>query len=184
MHSSYKNIEVRKDTEKKLLKYSIGYAIGFPLLCAILTISYDAGTGTYQHAILPSDHCSYVPKSPYTTIIVVYASRIFNKILQIIFLVAYFAYYYKLKNSLKFVHSLTTSKDQLYFKLVVAMAATIGISKFLSVVNYITGQLVWLYFIGVFLLLIQQAMIMILLTCSKKMAQLCKERFCTTKALP
>ena len=187
MHSSYKSIEVRKDTEKRLLKYSMVYIIVLPFLCAILIITYDVGTGTYQHAILPNGHCSYIPESPYTTISVVYVSHIFNKIMQIIFMAVYFTYYYKLKNALKFVHSIATSnrqKDQLYFKLAVAMAATIGISKFLSVVNYITGQSVLLYFIGTFVLLVQQALIMILLTCSKKMAQLCKERFCTTQTPP
>ena len=75
-------------------------------------------------------------------------------------------------------------KDQHYFKLAIAMAATIGLSKFLLALNGFIEYSNFLILVALFFLLIQQAVIMILIMCSKKMARLCKERFCITEASP
>ena len=188
MHSSYKSIEVRKETKKRLFRYCIAYIFGLSLLFNIFMISHDVGTGTYKHVMLPNGHCSFFPGSPYVTAIsIAYANIFFNRILQIIFLVVYFTYYYKFQNAVKFVRKLATSnrqKDQHYFKLAIAMAATIGLSKFLLALNGFIEYSNFLILVALFFLLIQQAVIMILIMCSKKMARLCKERFCTTEASP
>ena len=188
MHSSYKSIELRKGTKKRFYKCSVAYNFGLPLLLCIFTISYDFGSGMYQHVILSNGHCSFFPGSPYTTITRIgYTNLIFNRIIQIIFLVIYFTYFYKFQNATKLIRSMATSnkqKDQFYFKLAVAMAATVGVSKFLYLINGLIGYSYLLVFISLFSLLAQQALILVLITCSRKMANLCKERFCTTETSP
>ena len=187
MHSSYKSIEVKRETKKRLFKYSVVYIFGLPLLFQFLMITYDVATGMYHYVILPNGHCSFVPTPPYTTSSIGYANIFFNRVLQIILVIAYFTYYYKLQNALKFIRSIATSnkqKDRLYLKLGVAMAATMGVSKFFYVLDAFIEHSDWLLLIGTLFLLLQQALIMILLTCSKKMARLCKERFCTTETSP
>ena len=73
-------------------------------------ITHDVGTGTYKHAMLPNGHCSFFLGSPYNTAIrIAYAN---NRILQIIFLIVYFTYYYKFKNEVKLVRKLVTSNRQ------------------------------------------------------------------------
>ena len=188
MHSSYKSIEVRKETKKRLFRNCIVYIIGLSLLFNVFMISHDFGTGTYKHAMLPNGHCSFFPGSPYHTAIkIAYANIFLNRFLQIIFLVVYFIYYYKFQNAVKFVRKLATSnrqKDQHYFKLAVVMAATIGLSKFLLALNGFIEYSNFLILVSLFFLLIQQAVIMILMMRSKKTARLCKERFCTTETSP
>jgi len=71
-------------------------------------------------------------------------------------------------------------KDQLYFKLAVAMAATMGISKFLHALNGFIEYSELLLMIGILFSLVQQTLIMILIMRSKKTVRLCKERFCIT----
>ena len=61
------------------------------------------------------------------------------------------------------------------------MGATVGISNLIFTIfadYYILAQ------IGATSFLIQQCVIVFLLMCSKKMLQLCKERFSTTKVSP
>ena len=175
MHSSYKTIEVKNETKKRVFKYSVVYIFGLPLLFQFFMITYDVGTGTYHHVILPNGHCSFVSTPPYTTSSIGYANIFFNRVLQIILVIVYFTYYYKIQNALKLIRSMATfnkQKDQFYLKLGVSMAATMGISKFFYVLDAFTEHSDWLLLIGALFLLIQQALIMILLTCSKKMARL------------
>ena len=61
MHSSYKSMEVREDTKKRLLKNFVIYILVLPLLFQIFMISVDIGTGEYQNVILPNGYCSYIP---------------------------------------------------------------------------------------------------------------------------
>jgi len=74
--------------------------------------------------------------------------------------------------------------DRFYFKLAVAMAATMGISKFLYLINGLIGYSYLLVFIALFSLFAQQAVIVVLIMCTKKMANLCNERFRTTETSP
>ena len=184
MYSSYRSIELKKEDNNRFLKYSKVYTFGLPLLFQIFMISYDVGSGTYRHVILSNGRCSFIPTPPYTTSSIGYANIFFNRVLQITLVIVYFTYYFKIQNALKLIRSMATSskqKDQLYLKLGVAMAAIMGISKFFYVLDAFIDHSDWLLLIGTFFLFIQQALVMILLTCSKKMARLCKERFCTTK---
>ena len=152
-------------------------------------ISYDVGTGTYRRVILSNGHCSFIPTPPYNTSSIGYANIFFNRVLQIILVIVYFTYYYKVQNSLKLIRSMAIAtsrkqKDRFYLKLGVVMAATMGISKFFYALDAFIEHSDWLLLIGTFFLFIQQALVMILLICSKKMARLCKERFCITKTSP
>ena len=64
MRSSYKSIEIKQVTKKRFLKYSVAYIVGLPLLLCMLTISYDFGTGMYQHVILSNGHCTPIHHTP------------------------------------------------------------------------------------------------------------------------
>ena len=185
MHSGCKSLEVKKEDRKRLFKYSMAYIFGMSLLFTIFIISYDVAGG-YRHVILPTGHCGFIPESTYDTIKIIYASNIFNTFLQVLFFVAYFIYYFKIQNSLKLVHSMTSSnrsKDLVYLKLSIAMAVTIGISKLFYILDGFIDHPVWLIIGGLFSL-VQQILLMSLIMCSKKMLRLCKERFSTTKVSP
>ena len=82
MHSSFKSIEIKKEDRKRFLKISMVYSFGLPLLFTILMISYNAGTGTYQHVILPNGHCSFIPGSPYVTSKISLANSVFNSFMS------------------------------------------------------------------------------------------------------
>ena len=181
MHSSYKSIKVNKETKKIFFKYSMVYVVGLQLVLNFLMISYDVGTDTYQHVILINDHCSFIPEQPYVTAFIVYTSSTFNVALQILLYLVYFIHYYKIQNRLKLIRNMANSnrqKDKKYFKLAVAMVATMGISKFIYVLNNFIEHSELLLIIGIFFSLVQQTLITILIMRSKKTAQLCKERFC------
>ena len=185
MHQSCKCIEVKKVHNKQFYKNSMKYIFGSLLLFDILIFSYDFGTATFQHAILPNGHCNYFGQVEYATIGIAHAYNSLNKIIQIILLVVYFVYYYKLNKMLKLVRTLAVNGDlqqnQLFFKLAITMATAIGISQFFFAYNRFINPLPIVGIVGTFLLLIQQCVIIFLFTSSKKVSQLCKERFCTAK---
>jgi len=73
-------------------------------------------------------------------------------------------------------------QNQLFFKVAVTLAATIGISQFFfAYIRLFTNFTNILALFGGVLLLIQQFAIIILFTSSKKVLQLLQERFCTTE---
>ena len=63
------------------------------------------------------------------------------------------------------------------------MAATLGISQFFFAYNRLIISTAVGGLVGRLSLLIQRCVILILVTRSKKVLQLCKERFCTTETL-
>ena len=185
MHSSYKCMQLTNETKKKLYKYSIMYVFGLLLLFDIVIITYDFGTNTFQHAISTDGHCSFVPETQYITSGVLIPNIFFNKALEIIFLIVYFFYYYKLNKMLKMIRNIRSTDRQhnpLYLKVALGMGATIGISKFLYIIDLlIIGHSDILLLLATFCLLVQQTLIMTLIMCSKKMPRLCKEKFCATE---
>ena len=185
MHSSYKCIQLTKESKKKLYKYSIMYAFGLLLLFDIVIITYDFGTNTFQHAISTDGYCSFVPETRYITSGVLIPNIFFNKALEIIFLIFYFIYYRKLNKLLKMIRNMRSTDGQqnpLYLKVAIGMGATIGISKFLYIIDVlIIGHSDLLLLLATFCLLTQQTLIMTLIMCSKKMPRLCKEKFCTSE---
>ena len=78
MHSSYKCIELKMEYKKRFFKCSVMYIIGLPFLFQIFMISYDVGTGAYQHAILSNGHCSLVAENPYVTVNIPFINVFFN----------------------------------------------------------------------------------------------------------
>ena len=186
VHSSYKCIELKMKDLKRFYKRSVIYIVGLPLLFQIFMISYDVSTGAYQHTILPNGHCSFVAENPYVTVRIPFANIFFNRILQVIFVVAYFTYHYKIKSELKLIRKMKTSnkkKDHSHFKLAVAMTATMGISKIFYFLNGFAEDLdlrSLFYSLGTNFLLLQQALNFILLLSLSKVARLCRERFCKT----
>ena len=184
MRKSYKSREVKNVHNKQFYKNSLNYIFSSLLLLNILIFSYDFGTGAFQNVILTNGHCSSLIQMEYDTIKIAQAYSLISKIIQVILVSMYFIYYYKLSKALRMVRTLTLQIDRqqnrLYFKLAVTMAATIGISQlffaYIRFINFATNTGI----VGLFLLLIQQCVIIILFTSSKKVSQLCKERFCTT----
>ena len=182
MHCSYKCRVVTKEINKKLFKHSIMYILGLLLLFNIFIVSYDFGTGSFKLVILPNGHCDFFIRSKYDTIEIVHASNTLNKIIQIILLVVYFVYYYKLNKMLTMVHDMVANTDQqqnrLFLKIAITMAVTIGMSYFVYAFNRVVTQTFIVGIIGNLSRLIQQCVIVILITCSKNVSSLCKERFC------
>ena len=185
MHQSCKYKEVTTKQNKILYKNYAKYIFGSLLLCDILIISYDFGTATFQHVILPNGHCNYFGHMEYATERIAQAYTILNKITQIVLLVLYFVYYYKLNKMLQLVRTLPVNVDhqqnQLFLKVAITMAATIGISQFFfAYIRLFTSFTNILALVGGLLLLIQQFVIIILFTSSKKVLRLFKRKFCIT----
>ena len=184
MCQSCKSIEVKKVYNKQFYKNSMKYIFGSLLLLDILIFSYDFGTATFQHVILPNGHCSFYNQIEYDAIKIAQTYTVLNKIIQIILLVVYFGYYYKLNNMLKMIRTLAVKVDhqqnRLFFKLAITMAATIGIAQFFLTYTRLISPTVSARIIGGLLVPIQRCVILILFTSSKKVLRLCKERFCTT----
>ena len=88
---------------------------------------------------------------------------------------------------LKMVRTLSSKVDhqqnRLYFKLAITLAATLGISQFFFAYNRFIISTAVGGLVGRFSLLMQRCVILILVTSSKKVLQLCRERFCTTETL-
>ena len=185
MHRGYKSRPLTKELNKKLYKYSIVYVLGSLLLFNIFIVSYDFGTGTFKHVILPNGHCSFVHPTEYDTREIARANNTLNKVTQIILLVVYFIYYYKLNKMLKMVRNMVANTNQqqkrMFFKIAVAMGATIGISELIFTYNIFVSQIPIVGIVAFLSLFIQQCVIVVLITCSKKVSRLCKERFCTTE---
>ena len=102
-------------------------------------------------------------------------------------MVAYFTYYCKIKSELNSMKTSSKQKDRSHLKLVVAMTATMGISKFFYFLNGFAEDLELrslYYSLGTYFLLIQQALNLILLMLSNKVTGRCRERFCTTEKSP
>ena len=118
MYYSYKSREVTEEMNKRLYKYAITYVLGLSLLFGIFVVGYDFGTGTFKHTLLPNGHYSFVVQSEYNTVGLLHAYGYVNKIIQILLLVAYFVYYFKLNKMLKMVcrmANIDMQQNQLFF---------------------------------------------------------------------
>ena len=70
----------------------------------IFIVSYDFGTASDEHVILPNGHCTYAAQLDYDTIKMFYIITPLNKTIQMLLFASYFIYYYKHKN-LQFITS-------------------------------------------------------------------------------
>ena len=184
MRQSCKSIEVKKVRNKQFYENSMKYIFGSLLLFDILIFSYDFGTATFQHVVLPNGHCSFNDQLENDAVKIAQANNVLNKISQIILLLVYFVYYYKLNKMLRLVRTLAVKVDhqqnRLYFKLAITMAATIGIAQFFLTYTRLISPTAFARIVGGLSVPAQRCVILILLTSSKKVLRLCKERFCTT----
>ena len=177
MHSSYKSKEMTKRITKKFYKYSIRCVLGTLLLCAIFMISYDFGAGEYTKVILPDGHCSFIAESGYDTAQVPYAYMFVNQIIQIVCLIVFFVYHYKVNNIIKLIRDmekLKTQENRLFFRIALTMGATAGISEFIYIINGLFTDIAIVWTLGSICLLVQQFIIMFFIMTSKKTSQLCK----------
>ena len=184
MYHSYRSREVTKEMNKKFYKYAIMYLLALLLLFDIFVVSYDFGTGTYKNTLLPNGHCSFFVEAQYDTIIkFLDVFAYINEIIKILSLVTYFVYYYKFNKLLTIVRrmpSTDTQQNRLFLKIAIMMAANLGISQMAYPSATFFGIEALLH-IASFFFVIQQCVILLLFVCSKKMSQLCKEKFCSTE---
>ena len=186
MRHSYKSRQLTKQLNKKLYKYSIIYALGQLLVFDIFVLSYDFGTGTYEHALLPNGHCSFLVQSDYDTVGIYHVFGYVYQTIQSLLIITYFAYYYKLNKMLRMVRSLAntdTQQNQLFLKIGITIGATVGISQIIFAASWYLDNRIPLRIAG-FFFIIQQCVIMSFYMCTKKMSQLCKKKFCTTETSP
>ena len=173
-----------KEIDRRFYKYSVIHILGLLFLFGILVVSYDFGTGTYKHTLLPNGHCSFLVKSEYNTIVAQQTFIYINEFIQTLLLVAYFVYYYKLKKMLTTVPDMAntaTRHDRLFLKIAITMGATLGISQVLLASSWYFDSEITLRIAG-FFFVIQQCVFMSFYMCTKKMSRLCKERFGTTES--
>ena len=183
MYYSYRGREVTKEINKKLYKYAVRYVLGLLLLFDIFVVGYDFGTGTYQHTLLPNGHCSFIVQSEYNTIVLLHAYGYTNEFIQMLLLVTFFVYNFKLNKMLTIVRhmpSTDTQQNRLLFKIALTMGTTLGISQIVFASSWFFDSEFGIQIAGLFIV-IQQCVIMSLFVCSKKTSRLCKERFCTTE---
>ena len=181
MYYSYRGREVTKDVNKKLYKYATSCVLGASILFGIFVVGYDFGTGMYKHTLLPNGHC--VNFMEYNTLRLVDAYTYINEIVKVFLLVAYFVYYYKFNKMIVIVHNMPntdTQQNRLFLKIAIMMGASLGISQIAYPFSLILDNELFLYMAANFLL-VQQCAIFLLLMCSNKVSQLCKERFCTAE---
>ena len=167
---------------KKFYKYSIVYVVGSLLLFNIFIVSYDIGTGTYEHVILPNGHCSFI-RMEYDSVEIAFAANTLNKVIQALLLVVYLVYYYKVNKTLKMVRDMANidrQQNRMFLKIATIMVATVGISKLGLMFSRMFGIIPGLDLVAIVALIIQQFVIMMFYLCSKKISQLCNERFYTT----
>ena len=181
---SYKSIEMTKYFNNRLYKYGITYVLGLSVLFGFFVVTYDFGTGTYRHALLPNGHCSHLAQSEYDTKRLLHAYNYVNAIAQAIILTTYFVYFYKLSKVLKGVKKMASKKDtqlnKFFFKIALTMAATLGISEILFALSWNFDNQLGIRIAGLFYF-IQQFVIMSLYMCSKKMRRLWKQKLCNTE---
>ena len=183
MYYSHRCREVTKKINKQLYKKAIRYVLGLLLLFDIFVVGYDFGTGTYKHTLLPNGHCSFFVQTEYDTTRLLDAYGYVNEIIQILLLVVYFVYYYKLNKMLKMVHhmvSTDTQQNKLFLKIAIMMGASLGISQISLASSWYFDSEMFLN-LAEFFFLIQQCVIVCLFMCSKKILRLWKQRCCTTE---
>ena len=183
MRYSYKSIEMSKQINKRLYKYGITCVIGVALLFGFVVVTYDFGTGTYKHTLLPNGHCSYLAQSQYDTLGLFHAHHYANEITQMILLTVYFVYYYKHNKALKMVRKMAnndTQQNKFFFKIALTMGATLGIAQVLFPIFWYFDNEIGLRIVSL-IFLIQRCIIMSLYMCSKKMSRLWKQKLCKTK---
>ena len=154
MHLSYRSKQLTKAHNQNFYRNSIKYVLGLLLLFNIFIVSYDFGTGGYKYTLLPNGRCSLIVVSQYDTISIVHANGVLNKTIQILSLVVYFVYNYKLNKKLKMVRSLAVNSDReqnrIFFKIAIIMGATVEISHFITVFSWYFGRLDILGIAGLF----------------------------------
>ena len=183
---SYKSIEMTQQINEGLYKYAITYTLFVSLIFGFFAVTYDFGTGTYRYTLLPNGHCSYLAQSDYHTVGLFHAYNYINKVVQLIILATYFAYYYKVNKALKTVHKMAnkdTQQNKLFFKIALTMASTLGIAQVLFPIFWYFDNKIGMRIVGLFYF-IQQVVIMSFYMCSKKMRRLWKQKMCNTEISP
>ena len=177
MYRSYKlRSSMSKARSKFLLKCYTAYIVGTVIFFLFIIVAYDLRTGSGKDTLEPlNGYCHFFGDNAYDFDIM-YISNGINKVVQIIMLMAYLYYFYKINTQIEQI-------DRQYnihlFIIAFTMGANIGLSEFIWISTTILGlnNSPIPSIIGAIFLLIQQCVIMITFMCTPKVSQLCKELF-------
>ena len=179
MYCSYNLKQMSKSKSKFLFKCYTTYVIGTIIFYLFVTIAYDLKTGNGKYTLDPlHGYCIFISEMTYNTYNIGIISAIFNKTTQIVLLIAYLYYLYKINAKSEYTQR-QYSKQVLM--VAISMGANIGVSDFIWMIILMVGLRDSIISItGAIFLLIQQCIIMITFMCTPKMSRLCKGLFSKT----
>jgi len=170
--------QMSKETEQRYFRrYAITIA-GTVLLVLFFIISHDITTGHYKDVVLPNGQCISTELHRYRAAVAPIMVNGIANIAQVALLIAYLYYIYQIKKDLSDA-GVSNSQHSLLHKIATAMAMQVGILFFFhmlqNVLNLFDDRLN--HIIGAGSLLVQQFFLAVILLCTKKVHNLCKERF-------
>lgn len=175
VYQSYKLQRITETKTKYLYKCYIAYVLCTLTIFLFLTMIYDIGTGSRKYTLQLDGHCSpYVQKANFMINVFIGV----NKILQLLMLVAYFTYLfklYKMQTELYPPAFSNSQHNQQLFKVALVMAASVISSQFFWLFSAVVGTQI--EGIGGIFLVIHQLVVMISVLGTRKVLQLCKELF-------
>ena len=172
--------EISKKRSQFLFRCYLAYAFIALILLFFVTITYDWRTGNGRFTLLPNSHCHFIDQHSYDTLFLSDTFIAINKLVQIIMLVAYIVYLYKLCVNIGGTQIFNSQYSRELLKIAIAMGATIGLSFFIWMILIYIFNSDYSTIIGIsatVLLFIQQVFIMSIFLCTKKMFGLCKAYF-------
>ena len=167
--------EVSKKHSRFLFRCYMAYTIFTLVLLFFLVVVYDWRTGNAENTLLPNGHCNFIDQyNTYSTLYFGDAFVVINKFIQMTMLLAYLVYLYKFNKNAN-AAQVTLQYNKLFFRIAIAMGATIGLSYFMWMVVLFDSRFSDIFSIcSAVLLVIQKGVIMASFMCTKKMSRLCK----------
>ena len=173
VHMMNRSDNLKQGMPKHLFRFYMAYLIGSLVIFNISAILYDAATGDADQLLLPSGHCEIGHVGQYDVMYIMVAYGTLNKAVQVGLFVVYLFYFYKFSTEGHVGHKQTHRRLS---KIAVNIGATVGIAKVAWFILALTGQAELGVIIGIFILTIQEFVIMAIFMCNKKVAGLCKQK--------
>ena len=175
MRQSYKlRSPMSKETAQHHFRCYVVYTLGTTLLVLFLIICFDVATGNYKDVLQLNGQCKSADIHGHSTIIVPLIFAAINKIIQLVQLIPYLYYTYKLKQDISDAGTHSNQLSLLH-KIAAVLGVTIGLLFFLYVAQAIFNfdyNLMATVESG--LSVIQQCIIVALLLFTKKVYRLCR----------
>ena len=152
--------EISTKNKKQLFRYYTAYVFITLVLLFFLTITYDWRTENGRYTLSPNDHCGFINQFSYSTLYLGEVINVANKFAQVIIFLVYLIYFFKLKADFHEAPNLVQYSRKL-FRIAIAMGATIGLSRFISLLPAFDSKFYSVAIISaIILFLIQQIVIM------------------------